>query len=275
MINMKRTIYALIIISILIIGIIRTDSVPNKDIKFEYLNSDVISNNIGIKISKNESNDVIIPLSKIVWKIKPKQIFLHLTFPLCTINSIRQMNLNYTYEKLRTFFSNCQTPEDFYFRMQNYIRDAGVEAEPDFPNIFEIPSLSQTADSIIDYNASLYCLRQTILLAAGIKAMFSHFDSSVNDYVLDDNHSHFKLEIWRSFDLHKPILPYRTHYQLVIDMWDGKDYFNVNNKIVDKIEIDTWENEFREFNKRNDCLFFPFFPAKLDSLFITTNSIFH
>ncbi len=173
-----------------------------------------------------------------------------------------EFNTKDTYQKLRKFFSGCKSPIDFYERIQETVKDAYKEGNPDTSET----SLSRIVEEIEDNKANLHCVQQSLLLCAGIKAMYSNYDEKENRYYLDENYQEFKLEIWRSFDLTPPILPYRSHAQVVIDVWNGTDYFEIDGKQVDKIEVDTWENEFRTFNKENEYIIHPTFCAKLDSI---------
>ena len=124
-------------------------------------------------------------------------------------------------------------------------------------------------DAVANINQTLYCQQQVYLFLAGVKSKFSHYDSNLDCFILNEGVSDFKIEIWRSFDTKRPVLPYRSHFQLVVDIWNGSDLFYFEGKIVDKIEIDTWENEYRKFDKRLECLIYPFFPAKLNSVLQT------
>jgi hypothetical protein len=198
-----------------------------------------------------------------IWKIRIKEPWFNYMF---FIND-KEMQKNDTYEKLKTFFNGCNTPKEFFDRIQTYVNESLDMANYDLS--MNECRLSIIVDTIIDYNATLYCQQQSLLFAAGVKAMFSHYDEQLGRYVLNDGCGDFKLEIWRSFDLHPPILPYRSHSQIVVDKWNGIDIFEINDKNADKIEIDNWENEYREFDKRNDCLFYSFLPAKLNSILYT------
>jgi len=207
--------------------------------------------------------------SQKIWKDKRKElIFFNYLRYICD----NEMKKNNNYEKLQTFFNNCITPLDFYNRIQEYIDDAYKEIDPDIPSSQR--HLTNIVNEIMDYNATLDCAHQSLLFIAGVKAVFSHYDDQLGKYVLNDDCGDFKIEIWRSFDLHPPTYPYRSHVQVVIDKWNGTDTFEIDNKTVNKIETDTWEDEFRTFNKRNDCLFFPFFPAKLNSILYTKSKFF-
>lgn len=205
-----------------------------------------------------------------IWKHKLKDFFNNWAAPA---NSDKEMLKNNTYEKLRTFFNGCSTPKQFYDRVNQSVRDSVNGIPPDLPMWIAIfgPRLSDVANCIVDNNASLWCYHQVWLLAGGIKAMFSHYDENKSTYVLNDGCGDFKLEIYRSVDLHRPVFPWRSHVQLIVDMWNGTDTFVIDNKTVDKIEIDTWENEYRAFYKWNDCLFYPILPSKLNSLLYVKN----
>ena len=188
--------------------------------------------------------------------------------------SDKELQKNNTYEKLKIFFNECITPEDFYDRIEKYVRDAYKKGVGD-PDISSSQlHIEFIVNEIIDNNATLDCQHQSLLFAAGVKAMFSHYDEELGRYVLNDGCGDFKLEIWRSFDLTPPIFLTRSHVQVVIDKWNGTDIFKINNTLANKIEVDTWEDEYRVFNKRNDCLFWPFLPAKLNSILYTGSRFF-
>ena len=208
--------------------------------------------------------------SEKVWKHRLREPFF-----IYYMNFVRDSELqkNNTYDKLRTFFNGCDTPQEFYDRIQKYVNESLDVNDYDLSmNEFRLPNI---VDTIVDNNATLFCQQQTFLFAAGIKAMYSHYDNQTKRFVLNDGCGDFKIEIWRSFDLNPPILPFRSHVQIVIDKWNGTDTFLINEKTVDKIETDTWENEYREFNKRDDSLFYPFFPSKLNSVMYTGRNFFH
>jgi len=199
-----------------------------------------------------------------IWKQRLKEPWInHMLFI-----SDKELNENNTYEKLRTFFNECTIPKEFYDRIQKYVGDYFKDGESDLPP--NETSLSRIANEITDNNATLFCHQQAYLFIAGVIAMFSHYDEHLKRYVLNDECGDFKMELWRSFDVSAPpIYLYRSHIQVVINKWNGSEIFYINGKYSNRLEVDTWENEFRPFNKRNDCLFFPFFPAKLNSVIIT------
>jgi len=209
------------------------------------------------------SNIFISVSSEKVWRHKSKELWFNYTL----YSNDWEFKINKTYDKVNIFFNECKTPEDFYERMQKYVKDAYKEGPPDLSN----SRLYLIVDEVSDNNATLHCIQQSNLLLAGIKAIFCNFSNDHRRYFLKEGYGDFEIEIWRSFDLHPPILPYRSHIQIVIDMWNGSDTFLIENKTVDKIEIDTWEDEFRAFNKRDDCLLYPFFPAKINSILYTKN----
>ena len=202
-----------------------------------------------------------------IWKSRSKEFWPNYMLFL----NDRTLRKDGIYDELRDFFSECKTPQDFYNRIQMYVNESPDPRENDLRmNEFR---LSKIVDSIKDRKATLWCQHQTFLFIAGIKAMFSHYDENLKRYVIDEECNDFKIEIWRGFDPTPPVYPWRSHIYLAIDVWNGTDTFEVDNKTVDKIEIDNWYNNFREFDKRNNCIFYPFFPAKLNSLLCTKQKI--
>ena len=201
-----------------------------------------------------------------IWKTETEELWINYFW---YVND-RALHKNHTYEKLRTFFNGCNSPLDFYNRVQEYVKDAYKDGDPD-TNKRDLPSI---VNEIIDKNATLDCWHQTLLLVGGIISVFSVYNEGVKRYTLNKSYGNFKLEIWRSFDIHPPIYPYRSHIQLVVDKWNGTNIFDTQVKIINKIEIDTWENEYRPFNKRNDCLIYPFLPSKLNSIIDTRYKFF-
>jgi len=187
-------------------------------------------------------------------------------------NNRREMLSENTYEKLRIFFSNCSTPSDFYIRINESIVDLN-ETDTSQHDLYGW-DLSEIVDMALNKeDPILWCHQQATLFAAGVKAMFSHYDEQIGRFVLNDDVGDFKLEMWRSFSLVPPIAPYRSHRTLVIDIWNGEDYFLIDEEFVDKIEVDTSADDpIREWDKRNDCLLYPFLGAKLNSFLYTTES---
>ncbi|MBN1280143.1 MAG: hypothetical protein JXA00_00670 [Candidatus Thermoplasmatota archaeon] len=206
------------------------------------------------------------------WRIKYRD---HCLFPCCWMWYVRdsELHTNQTDEKLRGFFTGCQTPRDFYDRIQQHVRDSFREiiyTDLDM-NMRSLPVIVDTLLS--NDTVFLFCHHQAFIFAAGVKAMFSTYDEQTNRYVLNAGCSDFSLEIWRSADLHEPILPYRSHVQIIIDEWNGTSVFELNNVTTDRIEADNWEDEFRPFNQFDDVPFprcFPrFFSALKNSLLET------
>jgi len=198
-----------------------------------------------------------------IWKPKRKELWIN----LMNFYSDEEMKKNNTYDKLRAFFNECITPKDFYDRIEQYVGDYYKDGDSDLPP--DVTQLSIIVDEVIDNDAVLYCNQQAYLFIAGVIAIYSHYGEDLQKYVLNEGCGDFKLEIWRSFDLHPPILPYRSHEQVVVDKWNGTEFFEINGRIANRVEVDTWEDEYRAYHKRLDCLIFPFFPAKLNSVIYT------
>jgi len=177
---------------------------------------------------------------------------------------------NNTYEKLNIFFKNCTTPKDFYDRIQECVADASLNG-PDSEHQGE-PIISKLIDTLADNNSTLWCHHQTILFGAGVKAVFSDCDEQNETLILKPGFGDFKLEIWRSVVPIPPIIPIRTHVQLVINKWNGTDFFCINNRTFNRLEVDNWQNQYRGFYRRNDDWFFGLVPAKINSLIFTGRS---
>ena len=173
---------------------------------------------------------------------------------------------NDTFQKLILFFVDCSTPEDFYWR----IRDSVISLNTSDPWQHDLDGfdLVQIVDTLSSGRKPvLWCHQQVVLFAAGVKAVFSHFDEKLGRFVLNEGCGCFRLEMWRSFSLTRPVFPWRSHRQLVIDTWNGTEIFSVDGEMVDKIEVDTAEGEpIRAWDKTNECLFLFFFPARLNSI---------
>jgi len=203
-----------------------------------------------------------------IWRNQRKEI-IFLNYPKYICDG--ELKKDNNYEKLQKFFNNCSNPKDFYDKIQKNVYDAYKETNTDIPNTQR--KLTNIVNEITECNATLDCVDQSLLFVAGVKAMFSNYDKQLKQYIIKDGLGNFKIEIWRSFDLHPPIFFHRSHVQIIVDKWNGTDTFQINNKTLDKIETDTWEDEFREFDKRNDCLFYPFFAAKLNSIIYTKSTL--
>jgi len=197
-----------------------------------------------------------------VWRVQHQDFF-----PWCWMYDVRDSELheNHTDEKLRLFFSGCTTPREFYDRIQAHVLDSYREIQyTDLAmNEQRLPVIVDTLTS--NETVYLFCHHQALVFVAGVKAMFSTYDEQQKRYVLNDSYGEFSLEIWRSWDFHPPIFPYRSHVQLVIDTWNGTEQFTIENVTFERLETDNWEDEYRGFNKYNDCFFYPFSPAKRNS----------
>jgi hypothetical protein len=202
-----------------------------------------------------------------VWEDRVQELWID---ELSFANDEGALLKNNTFEKLTLFFVNCSTPEDFYWR----IRDSVISINTSNPWQHDLEGfdLVQIVDLLFSGKKPvLWCHQQAVLFAAGVKAMFSHFDEQLGRFVLNEGCGTFRLELWRSFSLTRPVFPYRSHRQLVIDTWNGNEMFSVDGKMVDKIEVDTAEGEpIREWHKTNECLFYPFLPARLNSIMYTS-----
>ncbi|RLF53350.1 MAG: hypothetical protein DRN24_01210 [Thermoplasmata archaeon] len=218
--------------------------------------------NISFSVSAKTFNN-----SNHTWETRLKEIDINI---LSFANNDREMLYNNTYQKLRNFFINCTTPYEFYNRINMSILEKNT-INPWQHDCYGF-DLSRIVDTVVNKKKPiLWCHQQAILFAAGVKAVFSHYDEDKKQFVLNKNCGEFKIEIWRSLSLIRPVFPYRSHVQLIIDKWNGTDTFIINNKTVDKIEVDTSENEpIREWHKTNECLIYPFFPAKLNSIMFTS-----
>ena len=158
-------------------------------------------------------------------------------------NNDMELHMFKTYWILQDFFKNCATPLDFYNRVNESIEDA--EFFPDVWFSFFLPKLVYL---IKDGHARLWCTQQTILIAAGVKAVFSHWDNSLGKYVLNRDVGGFRFEFWASCD-ETMLIPIRaSHMQLVVDTWNG----DTTPMGYEKLEIDPWMNQFREWKPENE-----------------------
>ena len=112
---------------------------------------------------------------------------------------------------------------------------------------------------------SMCCIQQILIMIYGIMATFSTYDNQSNTIILDSSYGHFSIEIWRSFDLNFPIYPWRSHHMIVVDKWNGEDFFILENKIIDKILIDPWINRYENWDLSD--IFFLFKPKYSFQLF--------
>ena len=155
--------------------------------------------------------------------------------------------MNKSYDKLREIFENCRTLKSFYNRINEIIEDGTWTVD------YRGYKLSKIVDVVYQNKhnkrkTTLWCHQQAILFAAGVKAMFSHYDEKVGDYVLDEGHGDFKFEFWREFDTQPPVYPWRSHYFTVVEMWDGEQ--------IEKKKVDTWKNRYEKWDKNREpsCL---------------------
>ena len=160
-----------------------------------------------------------------------------------TANSDWQMHMFRTHEILRKFFEGCYTPKDFYDRVNECIEDAKF-----FPDIWIAYFLPRLVYLVEDGHARMWCTQQVMLLAAGVKAVFSHWDEKLQRYVLNEGIGDFRFEFWDSCD-ETMLIPIRSsHLQLVVDTWNG-DTMPMG---YEKLEIDPWMNQFREWKPENE-----------------------
>jgi len=153
-------------------------------------------------------------------------------------SSMRQDN---TYSLFCKFFSNCSSPLDFYERVNTFIGDAQI-----IPDIFFCFSINKLAHRVYEGDTRLWCTQQCMLVAAGVKAIFSHWDNDIQRYVLYNSSGDFRIEFWESCcDMIYPYFP--LHLQIVVDMWNG------NNTPLgyEKLEIDCWNNYIGEWIPEN------------------------
>ena len=202
------------------------------------------------------------------WRVRYKELF-----PRQWAYFVRDSKLiqNHTDEKLRIFFDGCETPRDFYVRIEEnvydyYIGEHGY-VEPDLSN--RECDIDIIVDTVLKEKSTLYSFQQAMLLLAGVKAVFSTYDEEMEMFVTNPGVGDFKMEIWRSTCFIPPIKKFRSRAKLVIDTWNGTKTFEVFNESVDKLELDPFQNNYREFNKNNDFLLYPFLPSKLNSIIVT------
>jgi hypothetical protein len=198
-----------------------------------------------------------------IWIGKSKEIWPNLTVFL----NDRLLKKDNTSQKLKTFFNGCISPLDFHNRIQKYISKSSDSKKNELNWLdFRLPLI---VDRVKNYNAKLSCHQQIYLFMAGVKAIFSKYNENLSRFFITKEYGDFKLELWRKFDLTPPLLPYKSHIFLVIDIWNGEENFKINNEIVDKIKIDTWYNEFKEFDKTDEYLKYPNFKPNLNSVIYT------
>lgn len=155
----------------------------------------------------------------------------------------KELHMFKTCDILRDFFKDCISPMDFYRRVNGSIKDAKF-----FPDIWFSYFLPKLVYLIKDGHARLWCTQQTILIAAGVKAMFSHWDNSLGKYVLNRDVGGFRFEFWASCDETMPIPIRASHMQLVVDTWNG----DTTPMGYEKLEVDPWMNQFREWKPENE-----------------------
>ncbi len=132
----------------------------------------------------------------------------------------------------RGFFDGCTSPLDFYTRVNTSTEDAQI-----IPDFFICFSLDKLVKRYAAGDTKLWCTQQAMLLAAGIKATFSHWDPDLNRYVLNEDVGGFVIQFWESCD--EMIFPYfPLHSQIVIDKWNGDE----SPLGYEELEIDTWSN---------------------------------
>ena len=201
------------------------------------------------------------------WKVKYRD-FLPLPWPYYIRDSC--LIKKNTAEKLRTFFIGCETPRDFYERIQENINDYYIDenSQKEADLSMREKRIDVIVDKVIQGNCTLYSFQQSLFLIAGIKAMFSTYDESEKKFILNEGLGDFKIEIWRNKCNLPPVLPYRSRIKIVVDQWNGTETFEYGEQ-VEKIEIDTYQNNYREFTKYNDFILNPLMPAKLNSIIST------
>jgi len=161
-------------------------------------------------------------------------------------NNDKEMKKCYAF--LTKYFKGCgRNIKAYYNKVNSNIRDAKATVPSDLD--MNVCSLSKIVEVVKNKkNPSLWCHQQAIFLAAGIKAMFSKYDETNGTYIPDKN-IEITLGFYRSYDwLHWPILPYKSHVQLVVIKWPC----NINNLCADGknvYELDTWENQYRYIPK--------------------------
>ena len=205
-----------------------------------------------------------------IWDIQNKDIFFENRIE--NIEDAELLKYN-TYENLKVLFNGCETPRDFYQKIQEEINDYFFEDSGNKNTMISIKNenISDIVNVSIDSNTVLCSYQQALLLAAGIKSIFSVYNEEENQFELKPNCGDFKIEIWRSKCYIPPIILFRSRLKIVVDVWNGTDLFELNGVQYDKIELDTYQNNYRGFNKFNDFLFCPISPSKLNSVLITNN----
>ena len=187
------------------------------------------------------------------WKCDLKEFFYNYLRPATSINELKK---DFSYDKLRTFFMGCSTPDQFYERIQQHVTDATNQNQADLTVKLDYfgAKLADVANTITDNDSTIWCHQQLWLMIAGIIATFSHYDDELQMFVLNKGCGDFKFEVWRTWDLDPPILPYRSHVYLVVDSWNGTDSFIIGTESFDKILMDTYWNEYVGFEHERTLL---------------------
>ena len=144
------------------------------------------------------------------------------------------------YDFLRSFFRDCGLSRlDFFFRIHPKILDAtslrGHDLDMKIYDLSEIVKVVKNKE-----RPRLWCHQQAIFLAAGIKASFSSYDENENVFIPHPDYD-FKISFFRSYDYsHFPILPYKSHVQIVLKSWPTEDEYNPYGWE----EMDTWDDVY-------------------------------
>ncbi|MCD6448868.1 MAG: hypothetical protein J7L58_07530 [Thermoplasmata archaeon] len=158
-----------------------------------------------------------------------------------------EINHKTIYRWLNIYFDGCSSMRSFYNRVQELCGDAWKNGVNDPPSELDMnkKSLYDIMKTIINDNdppTYLFCHQQAILFAAAVKARYSEWNGE--RYVLKSGYNDFIFYFNVKFE-NNPL----GHIQLVIDKWNGQDWFYYKGKWYNKWEADTWENQYRPWNK--------------------------
>ncbi len=136
------------------------------------------------------------------------------------------------YDEITKIYDGCISYEDFYERTKEIMQPAHGNS------LFFSRKISKITDFVLNAMkkkkmAKLWCYQQAILIAAGIKAIHSHWDEKIRAYTTNEK---FELRFYVG-------RKERSHVELVIYEWKGE-------KI--KISMDT-HLEYKPFEWRGNA----------------------
>jgi len=145
--------------------------------------------------------------------------------------------LRRAYNGIIKIFEGCDSYEDFYYRMKEFVVPAKYVGSIFFTRSIEKIAKKSLLSIKSRKKIKLWCFQEAILMVAGIKGIYSQWEGNEKRFVTDHE---FDFRFWVG-------RKERNHVEMVIHKWKGKR-LDISMDVHLEEEPYKWNNEARYLN---------------------------